>query len=307
MSNSPWVFSTNMTFESELKFCPVRIICWPPRTEQLSRSCFSTMGSSWAERWAAETHRGVEHNFYGLSSDAFIWFSFYIKNLRPWMISFDILTTWIMCWSILTRSSKVKHLPAVSTDVEEGWFGVALQLDVRLLITQKWENSWHKRSEDEWYRNHNCDFYFHWVSIRMSQITTCGTLRTTLYVSWFTGRETQKQLKLKKHSLSSFPCFLVHTFLMVFFLKWWKSPYVIQNSFIFSFSYYIARFIIIDRSEKWPTINIKSDWWKFRTVVYTGMKLKAKMSQIESSVQIIIIRLREQTVIHFKPVWRDVL
>lgn len=56
--HSPWVFSMKTTLESELKFCPVRIICWPPRTEQLSMSCFSTMGSSWAERWAAGTHRG---------------------------------------------------------------------------------------------------------------------------------------------------------------------------------------------------------------------------------------------------------
>lgn len=51
--DSPWFFSMKMTLESELKFCPVRIICWPPRTEHLSMSCFSTMGSSCAERWAA--------------------------------------------------------------------------------------------------------------------------------------------------------------------------------------------------------------------------------------------------------------
>ena len=55
---SPWVFSMKITLESELKFCPVRIICWPPRTEQPSISCFSTRGSSWAERWAeAEKER----------------------------------------------------------------------------------------------------------------------------------------------------------------------------------------------------------------------------------------------------------
>lgn len=48
--HSPWDFSIKTTLESELKFCPVRIICWPPRTEQWSVSCFSTMGSSCADR-----------------------------------------------------------------------------------------------------------------------------------------------------------------------------------------------------------------------------------------------------------------
>lgn len=57
---SPWVFSIKMTLESELKFCPVKIICWPPRTEQLSMSCFSTIGSSWADRWAVGRKR--EHD-----------------------------------------------------------------------------------------------------------------------------------------------------------------------------------------------------------------------------------------------------
>lgn len=57
MSSPPWVFSMKTTLESELKLCPVRIICWPPRTEQPSMSCFSTKGSSCAERWAARTHR----------------------------------------------------------------------------------------------------------------------------------------------------------------------------------------------------------------------------------------------------------
>ncbi len=66
--HSPCVFSIKMTLESELKFCPVRIICWPPRTEQLSMSCFSTMGSSCAERWAAGTHRGAVCYSYCLST-----------------------------------------------------------------------------------------------------------------------------------------------------------------------------------------------------------------------------------------------
>lgn len=46
------VFSVNTTLDSAVKFCPVRIICWPPYTRQLSMSCLSTMGSSWADRWA---------------------------------------------------------------------------------------------------------------------------------------------------------------------------------------------------------------------------------------------------------------
>lgn len=50
--HSPCVFSENITLESDVKFCPVRTICWPPSTEQRSRSCLSTAGSSWAERWA---------------------------------------------------------------------------------------------------------------------------------------------------------------------------------------------------------------------------------------------------------------
>lgn len=69
--HSPWFFSMKMTLESELKFCPVRIICWPPRTEQLSMSCFSTMGSSCAERWAAGTHREVQTERYLHSRSAF--------------------------------------------------------------------------------------------------------------------------------------------------------------------------------------------------------------------------------------------
>lgn len=48
----PVVFSVNTTLDSAVKFCPVRIICWPPYTRQLSMSCLSTMGSSWADRWA---------------------------------------------------------------------------------------------------------------------------------------------------------------------------------------------------------------------------------------------------------------
>lgn len=63
-THSPWFFSRKMTLESELKFCPVRIICWPPRTEQLSMSCFSTMGSSCADRWAAGTQRERRANCY---------------------------------------------------------------------------------------------------------------------------------------------------------------------------------------------------------------------------------------------------
>lgn len=50
----PEVFSVNTTLDSAVKFCPVRIICCPPYTRQLSISCLSTIGSSWADLWAVD-------------------------------------------------------------------------------------------------------------------------------------------------------------------------------------------------------------------------------------------------------------
>lgn len=88
----PCVFSIKMTLESELKFCPVRIICWPPRTEQLSMSCFSTMGSSWAERWAAGTHKRVACNIYCLSTG----------------VTFS--SVWIFCFSLFLWTSLLSML-----------------------------------------------------------------------------------------------------------------------------------------------------------------------------------------------------
>lgn len=44
----------NTTLDSAVKFCPVRIICCPPYTRQLSMSCLSTIGSSWADLWAVD-------------------------------------------------------------------------------------------------------------------------------------------------------------------------------------------------------------------------------------------------------------
>ena len=49
----PGAFSTKMTLESCRKLCPDRTIFFPPRTGQLAALCFSTRGSSWADRWAA--------------------------------------------------------------------------------------------------------------------------------------------------------------------------------------------------------------------------------------------------------------
>lgn len=49
----PGAFSTKMTLESCRKLWPDRTIFFPPRTGQLAALCFSTRGSSWADRWAA--------------------------------------------------------------------------------------------------------------------------------------------------------------------------------------------------------------------------------------------------------------
>lgn len=49
----PGAFSTKMTLESCRKLWPDRTILFPPRTGQLATLCFSTRGSSWADRWAA--------------------------------------------------------------------------------------------------------------------------------------------------------------------------------------------------------------------------------------------------------------
>ena len=57
----PGAFSTKMTLESCRKLWPDRTIFFPPRTGQLAALCFSTRGSSWADRWAARGHnRGNE-------------------------------------------------------------------------------------------------------------------------------------------------------------------------------------------------------------------------------------------------------
>lgn len=72
----PWVFSMKITFESALKFWPVRIICWPPRTEQASMSCFSTMGSSWADLWAIESNREKIENVN-------VWIELNVTGLNP--------------------------------------------------------------------------------------------------------------------------------------------------------------------------------------------------------------------------------
>lgn len=48
----PGAFSTKMTLESCRKLWPDRTILFPPWTAQLAALCFSTRGSSWADRWA---------------------------------------------------------------------------------------------------------------------------------------------------------------------------------------------------------------------------------------------------------------
>lgn len=58
----PGAFSTKMTLESCRKLWPDSTILFPPSTGQLAALCFSTRGSSWADRWAAGTGTPVRQS-----------------------------------------------------------------------------------------------------------------------------------------------------------------------------------------------------------------------------------------------------